>query len=200
MFFSFCLKPTWSLFGKDKTPWSRSICFFKEPLRFTKTANCAIPLDGGEIWLGSLEYIVPPCFQLSLQTQSIAYWVLAMCVLARLLNSTLNFRGTNWGHTYAPIIGLPQDWEVGNPRGIKHFQVFKILFFPHLGVHCVKFWPWGPYTAQISTEKFCLQFHLVFQDGGQVKFLTLRLCINFIRGSCLSWFPMGNPHPGVNHW
>lgn len=77
------------------TPRSQSICFYVEPLRFTKTLNCVIPLGGGEIWLGLPESIVPPCFQLSLQTQSIAYWVLAMCVLARLLNSTLNFRGTN---------------------------------------------------------------------------------------------------------
>ena len=99
------------------TPRSQSICFYEEPLRFTKTLNCVIPLGGGEIWLGLPESIVPPCVQLSLQTQSIAYLVLAMCVLARSLNSTFNFRGPT-GPTYAPIIGLPQNGVVGNPRGI----------------------------------------------------------------------------------
>ena len=52
---------------------------------------------------------------------------------------------------YAPINGLPQDGEAGQPTGNLTFSGFQMSISPPLGLHCKSnSHPWGPQTFIVS--------------------------------------------------
>ena len=76
-------------------------------------------------------------------------------------------------HSNGPIIGLPQDGGLGNPREILHFQVFKCQFpYPWTSIRSQIPHSWGPQIVfLVDTNLQCINIKKINTEVSKGKII-----------------------------